>query len=154
MHVGLARECRRERTDLEAGRLERSGKVDGVHPRVELFAVVSLKKVLPTGRGDESENIAILGVRLRVQDSRQSHLLFCFRVADLALNTYSVENGHRMSQRKHGIGSEGTRVRKGERGAVWPRLRRSRCAIQRTLQRGRKMRILLQREGTCQQGRS
>ena len=70
MDVGLARECRRERTDLDAGRLERSSKVDGVHPRVELFAVVSLEKVLPAGRGDESKHIAVLGVRLRMQNSR------------------------------------------------------------------------------------
>lgn len=73
-------------------------------------------------------------------------------MTDLARSTYSIENGHRMRQRKHGIGSEGPRVRKGEHVAVWPRLRRSRCAIQRTLQRSGKMRILLQRDGGCQQG--
>lgn len=70
MDVGLARECRRERTDLEAGRLERSSKVDGVHPRVELVVVVSLEKVLAAGGGDESKHVAVLGVRLRMQGSR------------------------------------------------------------------------------------
>lgn len=70
MYVRLAGKYRGEGTDLDAGRLERSSKIDGVHPRVELFAIMSLKQVLSTGRGDESEYVAVLGVRLREQNWR------------------------------------------------------------------------------------